>query len=101
MNPANGHYYELVADLYITWSAARDAASGMTLDGNLCNGYLATVTSQEENDFIVATFGKEVPSSQMDWRFPGCTIQCYGERWMAMDNRGALELYKLESFRTE
>jgi hypothetical protein len=58
LNPANGHYYELVADSNINWSAARDAASGMTLDGDLCNGYLTTITSQEENDFIVATFGK-------------------------------------------
>ena len=49
---ANGHFYEFVADAGITWSAAETAASARNLYG--LPGYLATVTSQEENDFITS-----------------------------------------------
>jgi hypothetical protein len=55
-NPANGHFYELVNAAGIDWSAARAAASEMTQGGPLCSGHLATVTSQEENNFIVSAF---------------------------------------------
>jgi hypothetical protein len=42
----NGHYYEavLVGDR-ITWEAARDAAQAK-------GGYLATITSEDENSFV-------------------------------------------------
>ena len=55
-NPANGHFYELVNAASIDWSAARAAAYEMIQGGPLCSGHLATVTSQEENDFIVSAF---------------------------------------------
>ena len=53
LNPDNGHYYELVtvAVAALNWSEARDAAAAMNFNG--MQGYLATVTSQAENDFIV------------------------------------------------
>ena len=51
-NPDNNHYYEFVSDPSITWTAANSAASGMTLFG--LQGYLTTVSSQAENDFISA-----------------------------------------------
>ena len=44
-----GHFYEFVP-VSCTWSAAKTAAEGRTLYG--LEGYLATVTSQAENDFI-------------------------------------------------
>jgi hypothetical protein len=47
--PATGHYYEYVADLGISWTAAQIAASNRTYFG--LQGYLATLTSQEEADF--------------------------------------------------
>jgi hypothetical protein len=55
-NPTNGHYYEYVAG-NVTWFAARTAAAGLTLTlgGTPYTGYLATITSQSEMDFI-ATF---------------------------------------------
>lgn len=51
LNPANGHYYELVPGAFtLNWEESRDAAEQMTLMG--VNGHLATITSQSENDFI-------------------------------------------------
>ncbi|MDT8356917.1 MAG: lectin-like protein [Methanomicrobiaceae archaeon] len=55
-DPDTGHYYELFSASHINFSEASEAASGMTLGGDLCPGHLATVTSQDENDFIVDTF---------------------------------------------
>ena len=43
------HYYEYVSGSY-SWTAAKTAAEGRTFQG--MTGYLATITSQEENDFI-------------------------------------------------
>jgi hypothetical protein len=54
----NGDYYELVlpdsSQNSYTWTQARQAAYGMTYNG--MQGYLATVTSQGENDFLGANF---------------------------------------------
>ncbi|WDP88575.1 MAG: PEP-CTERM sorting domain-containing protein [Desulfobacter sp.] len=47
---ANGHYYEYVNAQSIDWNTALTAASGLSYLGN--QGYLATITSQEENDFL-------------------------------------------------
>ncbi|WP_024327281.1 glycine-rich domain-containing protein [Thioalkalivibrio sp. AKL19] len=49
-NPDNGHYYKPVESSDKNWTDARDAAAGQELFG--MTGYLATITSQEENDFI-------------------------------------------------
>lgn len=46
---SNGHFYEYVSGT-ITWTAAKAAAEARSLSG--MQGYLATITSQEENDFI-------------------------------------------------
>ncbi|WP_438968822.1 HYR domain-containing protein, partial [Nonlabens sp.] len=48
----NGHFYEFVSASGISWQDARTAASNRSLYG--LPGYLATVTSQAENDFIFA-----------------------------------------------
>ncbi len=45
----NGHWYDFVTD-FSTWSEARTAALGMSFMG--LDGYLATITSQEEQDFL-------------------------------------------------
>lgn len=45
----NGHFYEYVADLS-NWSTAKTAAEARTFYG--LQGYLATITSANENEFI-------------------------------------------------
>lgn len=47
--PSTGHYYEFVSHIGITWSVANVVASNRTYFG--LQGYLATLTSQEESDF--------------------------------------------------
>lgn len=48
---ANGHFYEFIAAGSIsTWEEARDAAATRTYEGR--QGYLATVTSAEEQAFV-------------------------------------------------
>jgi len=50
------HYYEFVtADGNVTWEAARGLATARTFNG--LSGYLASVTSQAENDFIGSKVG--------------------------------------------
>ncbi|HTE26080.1 lectin-like protein [Flavitalea sp.] len=46
---SNGHFYETVSST-ANWSNAKTGASGRTYLG--LQGYLATITSQDENDFI-------------------------------------------------
>ncbi|MEM9143865.1 MAG: C-type lectin domain-containing protein [Bacteroidota bacterium] len=47
--PSTQHYYEFVSSPGISWTAARDAAATRSYFG--LQGYLATLTSQEEADF--------------------------------------------------
>ncbi len=47
--PSTDHFYEFVADEGITWTNAKIAAENRTYFGR--EGYLATLTSQEEADF--------------------------------------------------
>jgi hypothetical protein len=51
----NGHTYELVEE-NLTWLDAYASSSARTLGGQA--GYLATITSQEEQDFIYSTFDR-------------------------------------------
>ena len=52
LNPANGHYYAQVSvPGNIPWHVARTAAEGWTHNGFA--GHLATITSAQENQFIV------------------------------------------------
>lgn len=48
-NAENGHYYEVVA-ANVTWEQALLAAAKGTYQG--MQGYLCTITSQQENDFV-------------------------------------------------
>jgi len=51
----NGHFYQLVDyQAGISWTAARDDAASMTLNGSA--GHLVTVTSAEEDAFLKANF---------------------------------------------
>ena len=48
--PESGHFYRYVPQPDITWHEARDAAEGMSY--HELQGYLATITSAVENEFI-------------------------------------------------
>jgi hypothetical protein len=55
----NGNYYDFVPGA-LEWHAAEADAEGRVVMG--VSGHLATVTSQAENDFLVAAFGNDEPS---------------------------------------
>jgi len=57
LNPNNGHYYERITGT-ITWVNAKTAAESMSHMG--VSGHLATVTSYEENWWIVENLGGEL-----------------------------------------
>jgi hypothetical protein len=61
LNPANGHYYSLVIsqESPLNWYEARVVAESMEFNG--LSGYLATVTSQQEEDFIISNFPEVYP----------------------------------------
>lgn len=59
-NPGSGHYYQLVENLGgINWYEARDAAASTTFKGK--QGYLAVVTSTQEDEFLTNNFPKIFP----------------------------------------
>ena len=57
LNPANGHYYEVVSG-FIDWDSAKAAAENMTYLG--FGGHLAAVSDAAEKDFLV-TLGADRP----------------------------------------
>lgn len=50
----NEHYYDIASSYGITWKDAKTIAESMSYNG--MNGHLVTITSQNENNFIVTTF---------------------------------------------
>ena len=58
-NPANGHYYAMVASEGASWEweDARDDASQMTYMG--MPGHLVTIGSQDEQDFLYNNFSQD------------------------------------------
>ena len=70
-----GRFYEYVASGDIDWDDARDAAAARTLNGQ--TGYLATITTEGEMDFIVEKIGGTSPawisgddaSVEGEWRY--------------------------------
>lgn len=53
VNPSNGHAYEFIGEK-LSWFDARDAAAASIFMGE--HGYLSTITSQEEQDFLLDNF---------------------------------------------
>jgi|AP95_1055475.scaffolds.fasta_scaffold00670_8 hypothetical protein len=48
----NGHFYEFITSTGISWTAAKNQAATLNLFG--LQGYMVTVTSQEENNFVTS-----------------------------------------------
>ena len=69
----NGHYYDFITASGISWTAAKTAAEGLSYYG--LPGYLVTVTSQGENDFIAnrlqgqGWLGASDDAVEGDWRW--------------------------------
>jgi|GEM_PF-3692158 len=55
-NPANGHYYRKI-EADVGWQSAVDAAAKHTFRD--IQGHLVTITSQQENDFLVGMVGSD------------------------------------------
>lgn len=56
INPANGHYYDIqcINSGGLNWYEARDTALNISFEG--LQGHLATITSQEEETFLIDKF---------------------------------------------
>lgn len=74
----NGHYYEYASSPGINWGHAMSSASARMWDG--WQGYLVTMGSQEENDFVVSalTFPDSVWIGAHTWPWSWIT----GESWV-------------------
>jgi Lectin C-type domain/PEP-CTERM motif len=57
-NPQNGHYYRLIQFPERTWEDARLAA--LTETFGVVNGYLATITSANEQLFVASSFSSAI-----------------------------------------
>lgn len=68
-NGGNGHWYAIIAE-ELTYDEANSAAQSTLREGLF--GHLATITSQEENDFIFQiTLGTNPPSPNYQFRLGG------------------------------
>ena len=74
-DPVTGHYYTHVGSPYLSWSGARVAAEAMTFAGQ--KGYLATVTTAAERDFIRT----QIFTSQRATIFLGGTDEVFEGTW--------------------
>lgn len=93
-NPDNGHFYEAVAvPGGINWSDARAAAEAREHRG--ATGHLVTITSAEEDAFVVANFPEAFPVVDLP-RTPACDVlppligeNTCGEAWWMGGFQGA------------
>ncbi len=60
-NPENGHYYQLVSNLGISWVDAKRTAEAFVFED--ITGHLVTITSESENDFVAGL----VPDDSHAW----------------------------------
>lgn len=56
LSPVTGHYYEYVPQQPVTWTEARMAAASRVFNGS--RGYLATITSVQENAFVTSLINR-------------------------------------------
>jgi hypothetical protein len=84
-NDANGHYYEFVGAPGISWTNAHTEAAARSLYG--LQGYLATITSSQENDFLTAKVSGTAWIGASDAAVEGTW------RWVAGPEDGSLLSY--------
>jgi hypothetical protein len=92
LNPLNGHYYQAVVFPeerdFVSWATAKSAAESAVFMGE--RGYLATITSKEENDFLIVNFGP-VRSPRGELWVGGSDEAVNGEwRWVVGPEAGTL-----------
>ncbi|MHB8107850.1 MAG: tandem-95 repeat protein, partial [Candidatus Cryosericum sp.] len=104
-NEDNGHYYEFVPAANITWTDACTGAANRLLFG--LQGYLATITSAQENNFLTAKvsgtawIGANDVANEGTWQWvtgpeAGKTLALYGySNWAFAEpnNSGGTEDY--------
>ena len=80
-NPVNGHYYDYIKTGAIDFDSARAMAETMFYQG--VQGHLATITDDEENDFIADTFDKKAwIGAYQDLNAPDYSEPDGGWRWV-------------------
>ncbi|MFV0378360.1 MAG: PKD domain-containing protein [Mangrovibacterium sp.] len=80
--PSTGHFYKYIYKEGIKWTEARAAADTMTYRG--LQGYMATITSKEENDFI------GLKTTGVGWIGASDSAQEGYWRWMTGPEAGTL-----------
>jgi|GEM_PF-4091625 len=84
-NPQNGHYYMYVntSPNGILWDNARKAAEAARFNG--LKGHLATITSNEENDFITSILDKTITYWIGAFQRPNSKEPNTGWRWITRE----------------
>ncbi len=73
--PATGHFYRFVSRQGLSWTAAKEESESEAMKYHGMQGYLATITSSVENDFIktktkgVGWIGASDQASEGDWKW--------------------------------
>jgi hypothetical protein len=81
-----GHYYEIVSSPGIDWLSAEAAAEALTYLG--AQGYLATITSFEEDQFLDALRGSTTDLWVGGFQSPGTTLGA-GDNWTWVHGEGS------------
>ncbi len=84
-NPQNGHYYTYVnaSANGISWDDAKQTAASTTFKGS--KGHLATITSNEENDFITSILDKTITYWIGAYQRPNSKEPDTGWRWITRE----------------
>lgn len=86
----NGHYYEYVSDS-VNWNGALEQAASSSFAG--MQGYLATITSQEEQDFLQTNLPNLAWIAGSDEWDPNTENDEGQWKWMAGPEQGQLLTY--------
>ena len=83
LNPNNGHYYEVVESGTIWWPEANEQSNNSSYSG--LSGYLATLTTFEENDWVSAILnpGSKWIGAFRDVNDPNYSEPDGGWKWVA------------------
>jgi hypothetical protein len=86
----DGHYYAVVLEPNLLWEDARIEAAASTFNG--LHGYLATITSQEEDQFI-DSLRRQVSSNSIVWvgASQHTNALSSGDGWVWINGEGVLQ----------